>query len=103
LHTKIFVFGGRGAFHSGVVQGREGPLNRALYAELTEKIPEGDNLQATLSEEVEREGDRLALSSTHAAASSMPKVLRNEMFHDPSCTAEATTSIGSAQIANRLG
>jgi hypothetical protein len=56
-HTKIFVFRGRGAFQSGVVQGREGHLNRALYAELTEKIPEGVNLQATLSKEVEREGE----------------------------------------------
>jgi hypothetical protein len=82
-HTKIFVFRGSGAFHSGGVQGKEGPLNRALYAELTEKIPEGVNLQATLSKEVEREGGSLALSSTHAPASSMPKVIRNAMFHVP--------------------
>jgi hypothetical protein len=102
-HTKIFVFRGRGAFQSGDVQGREGPLNRALYAELTEKIPEGVNLQATQSEEVEREGGSLALSSTQAADSSMPKVLRNATFQVPSCTAAATRSIGSAQNANKLG
>jgi hypothetical protein len=86
----IIIFRGRGSFHSGVVQGKEGPLNRALYTELTEKIPEGVNLQATLSIEVESEGGSLALSSTHVAASSMPKVLRNAMFYVPSCAAEAT-------------
>ena len=81
--TKILIFNGNGAFHNGEVQGRTGPLNRALYADPTVKPREGVNVHDTLSGDVERDLGSISRSSPQDTTSAGPKVRRKPTSHLP--------------------
>jgi len=102
-HTKILIFSGMGAFKSGEVQALTGVLKRLRYADFTENVPDGVRCHDTRSRPPGSDSGSKLRNSVQAAASAIPNVRRNEMFQVPLGNAEATSCIGSAQIAKRAG